>query len=330
MAMDNITSNNNPNFYWWFGVVEDRDDPLRLGRCRVRIMGYHTDDSEILASDDLPWAVPIMPANSAGTSGVGWSPTGAVEGSWVVGFFADGENGQHPMFFGTVGAIPGGLRPGDCGPDSGSGSTGDNATTNGENEDFTPVSSGPPNQEFWTLVALVACEAGIGGGKGQDQCDVAQTIYNRIGNKQYAAGAGLLGQMLYTTPTGVGQYEPVWAYPKRGKNAVNYKTGQSQKPNKFWANITDANSAATASGFSPSDMLKVAQNLKNKEYQEEARKFVGPRTDFLGTTQPAASMKRNGSRVQRTSRSNQIGFSYNYKGSRIAQAPTVVNNQALA
>ena len=43
MAMDNITSNNNANFYWWFGVVEDRNDPLRLGRGRVRIIGYHTE-----------------------------------------------------------------------------------------------------------------------------------------------------------------------------------------------------------------------------------------------------------------------------------------------
>jgi predicted chitinase len=132
MAMDNITSNNNANFYWWFGVVEDRDDPLRLGRCRVRIIGYHTEDNETLPTEDLPWALPVMPANSAGTSGVGWSPTGAVEGSWVVGFFADGEGGQHPMFFGTVGSIPGGLASADCAPSEGPGSSGDNATSNGD------------------------------------------------------------------------------------------------------------------------------------------------------------------------------------------------------
>ena len=68
--MDNITSNNNANFYWWFGVVEDRNDPLRLGRCRVRIIGYHTEDNEVLPSENLPWAIPVMPANSAGSSGV--------------------------------------------------------------------------------------------------------------------------------------------------------------------------------------------------------------------------------------------------------------------
>lgn len=146
--MDNITSNNNANFYWWFGAVEDRNDPLRLGRCRVRIIGYHTEDIEVLPTEDLPWAMPVMPANSAGTSGVGWSPTGAVEGSWVVGFFADGENGQHPMFFGTVGAIPGGLRAGDCAPDSGPGSSSDGATTDGvDGGSFTEPSGNSKDNE---------------------------------------------------------------------------------------------------------------------------------------------------------------------------------------
>lgn len=112
--MENLTTNNNPNFYWFFGCVEDRNDPLRLGRCRIRIIGYHTDDNEILPTEDLPWAMPVGPANSAGTSGVGWSPNGAVEGTWVVGFFADGENAQHPMFWGTVGSIPGGLNSPNC------------------------------------------------------------------------------------------------------------------------------------------------------------------------------------------------------------------------
>ena len=32
------------NFVWWQGVVEDIMDPLMIGRCKVRILGYHTDD----------------------------------------------------------------------------------------------------------------------------------------------------------------------------------------------------------------------------------------------------------------------------------------------
>jgi putative chitinase len=176
--MDNLISNNNPNFYWWFGAVEDRNDPLRLGRCKVRILGYHTADLELLPTENLPWAMPVMPANSAGSSGVGWSPTGAVEGSWVVGFFADGENGQHPMFFGTVGSIPGGLASNDCTPEDGSGGANDSAVgsgTGGVKGDFVEPSgnakdyesyleqyleaNGPKNLKNWGKMAKAAIMA---------------------------------------------------------------------------------------------------------------------------------------------------------------------------
>ena len=33
-------------FVWWYGVVEDRKDPLYLGRVKVRCIGFHTDDKE--------------------------------------------------------------------------------------------------------------------------------------------------------------------------------------------------------------------------------------------------------------------------------------------
>ena len=103
---DNFFSNNDSNFYWFFGCVEDRSDPMRIGRVKLRILGYHTDDKEQLPTDDLPWAMPIMPANSASTSGIGWSPTGPVEGTWVWGFFMDGAEGQQPAFVGTINAVP--------------------------------------------------------------------------------------------------------------------------------------------------------------------------------------------------------------------------------
>ena len=103
---DNFFSNNDSNFYWFFGCVEDRSDPMRIGRVKLRILGHHTDDKEQLPTDDLPWAMPIMPANSASTSGIGWSPTGPVEGTWCWGFFMDGAEGQQPAFVGTIAAAP--------------------------------------------------------------------------------------------------------------------------------------------------------------------------------------------------------------------------------
>ena len=88
-------------FYWFMGVVEDRNDPLKMGRCRVRVAAYHTSDKTILPTEDLPWAMPLLPITSASTSGVGVSPVGPVEGTWVLGFFMDGEDGQIPIMMGT-------------------------------------------------------------------------------------------------------------------------------------------------------------------------------------------------------------------------------------
>jgi hypothetical protein len=93
-------------FIWWQGVVEDRDDPLKLGRCRVRCVGFHTPDKTLLPTEDLPWAHPIMPVTSASMNGIGFSSTGLVKGSWVVGFFRDGNSGQQPVIMGSLGGIP--------------------------------------------------------------------------------------------------------------------------------------------------------------------------------------------------------------------------------
>lgn len=93
---------NKDGFNWWVGVVEDRLDPEKMGRCRVRIFGYHSDSRELLPTEDLPWAVPILPITSAATSGIGTTPLGPVTGTWVVGFFLDGEDMQQPAFFGAI------------------------------------------------------------------------------------------------------------------------------------------------------------------------------------------------------------------------------------
>lgn len=93
-------------FVWFQGVVESRKDPLLLGRVQVRILGLHTDDKGKIPTEDLPWAYPIMPITSASMNGIGQTPVGPVEGTWVVGFFRDGENAQEPMIFGTIGGKP--------------------------------------------------------------------------------------------------------------------------------------------------------------------------------------------------------------------------------
>jgi hypothetical protein len=92
------------DFVWFMGVVEDRNDPLQIGRVRVRTH-YQTADKDILPTSDLPWAQITVPA-SAGTGDTGASSTGYVEGSWVVGFFMDGKQKQHPLIFGSISGFP--------------------------------------------------------------------------------------------------------------------------------------------------------------------------------------------------------------------------------
>ena len=96
-------------FVWWQGVVEDRIDPLKLGRCRVRILGYHTDNKVEgvgIPTEHLPWATPSQPITSAAMNGIGTTPMGPVEGTWVFGFFRDGKNAQEPVMMSTFGGIP--------------------------------------------------------------------------------------------------------------------------------------------------------------------------------------------------------------------------------
>lgn len=93
---------NKDGFIWWIGVVEDRNDPEKIGRCRVRIYGYHTDDKKLLPTKDLPWAVPVQPITSAAISGIGSSPLGPLPGTWILGFFLDGADSQQPAMLGTI------------------------------------------------------------------------------------------------------------------------------------------------------------------------------------------------------------------------------------
>jgi putative chitinase len=87
------------------GVVENRDDPLRLGRCQCRIVGLHTESKSLLPTSDLPWAHPMSPITSASTSGIGWAPVGPVPGTWVCIIFTD-QDEQQPIMLGTLGGIP--------------------------------------------------------------------------------------------------------------------------------------------------------------------------------------------------------------------------------
>lgn len=90
-------------FRWFLGIVEGIDDPLQLGRVKVRVVNEHDEGVE---TDDIDWAHVLMPNTSACVDGVGDSPNLAI-GSRVVGFYMDGEEKQNPMILGSFPTIPG-------------------------------------------------------------------------------------------------------------------------------------------------------------------------------------------------------------------------------
>ena len=94
------------DFTWFVGVVEDINDPVKIGRVRVRCYGWHTEDKGQIPTEELPWAIPVNPVTGASSSGIGEMPTGLVQGSWVVGFFIDGERAQEPAILGSIASVP--------------------------------------------------------------------------------------------------------------------------------------------------------------------------------------------------------------------------------
>ena len=93
-------------FVWFTGVVEDRNDPTKLGRVRVRCVGYHTDNKVKIPTEDLPWAWVMQNVHTPAMSGWGDTPGFMVEGTWVVGFFRDAETLQEPIVIGTLPGVP--------------------------------------------------------------------------------------------------------------------------------------------------------------------------------------------------------------------------------
>jgi hypothetical protein len=88
-------------FIWWIGIVEDINDPLTLGRCKVRCFGYHpAKATNLVPTEDLPWALTIHPLN---TPNLYASPK---VGEWVFGFFLDSLSAQEPAILGYLPAIP--------------------------------------------------------------------------------------------------------------------------------------------------------------------------------------------------------------------------------
>ena len=93
-------------FVWFTGVVEDRNDPAKLGRVRVRCLGFHTEDKNEIPTEDLPWAHVMHTIHDPSMQGMGTTPSFLVEGTWVVGWFRDAVEKQQPIVMGTLPGYP--------------------------------------------------------------------------------------------------------------------------------------------------------------------------------------------------------------------------------
>lgn len=86
---------------WFIGRVVSINDPLKLGRVRVRIFGIHSSSREDIPEADLPWAQTIVPVTEGGSSGIGTN-VGIKEQAQVFGIFLDGTNSQLPLVMGSI------------------------------------------------------------------------------------------------------------------------------------------------------------------------------------------------------------------------------------
>jgi hypothetical protein len=85
------------------GVVEDRYDPEKVGRVRVRWLGIHTEDKQKIMTKDLPWSQVVVPPTGNSIAGVG-DTSNLLEGTWVMGFAKDTDLLQDWF---VMGALPG-------------------------------------------------------------------------------------------------------------------------------------------------------------------------------------------------------------------------------
>jgi hypothetical protein len=99
--MENYFGKN--GFIWFVGVVEDRMDPEKLGRVRVRCLGHHSPDKIDIPTNHLSWSTVMAPTTNPSMNGLGSTPPFLVEGSWVTGFFVD----QFKQECIIVGSLPG-------------------------------------------------------------------------------------------------------------------------------------------------------------------------------------------------------------------------------
>ena len=106
-------------FVWWIGQIAPQSTLVKNApatdiatvqeergfgqRYKVRIMGYHTARTEDLPDDQLPWATVLYPITAGGGGKNCTQSANLSQGTFVFGFFLDGNDGQQPVIMGCLG-----------------------------------------------------------------------------------------------------------------------------------------------------------------------------------------------------------------------------------
>ena len=106
-------------FQWWIGQIppeeswrenipgtqQDNNQGAKgFGeRYRVRIMGYHTANADDIPDDELPWAYVMYPVTAGGGGRGSSQSANLTQGTFVFGWFMDGDDAQIPIIMGILG-----------------------------------------------------------------------------------------------------------------------------------------------------------------------------------------------------------------------------------
>ena len=88
----------------FIGQVEDVNDPKGAYRAKVRCIGVHPcekNGEDGVKTEDLPWARVGMSTQFPQQARIG-GKHGLLPGSWVFGYFLDGEDCQDPLVMCTL------------------------------------------------------------------------------------------------------------------------------------------------------------------------------------------------------------------------------------
>jgi hypothetical protein len=212
----------NQDFTWWLGTVENDDDKdAKLGRVRVKILGFHKSDE---TPENLPWAIVMQPTTNAATSGVGNGPQ-LKAGSFVMGFFLDYPDCQQPVVMGTFyGKIQADIKPKTQSSRDYVGAV--NIATNKKSEAGEPAAA----------TSTIPTSSNSGAGISVDDSVAAKSLPASLSNP-----SGILG----ATSIANGKDGPAETLVEDIKRCVEslgniFKTGKVYQPNKTNPTLSEA------------------------------------------------------------------------------------------